>query len=219
MDPDMTDETLKTLTKAYSARYTDRGSRFYAYAFPVMDLQEIESRRTDTADKHPDATHHCYAWRYNPFQPEEFSQDDGEPAGTAGLPILGVIKSALLVNVLIIVVRYFGGTKLGKAGLVQAYREAAALSIASADKKSLARFLPFTVRYPYDQENTIRELINRFRMDIVEETYLENVSMTLYCKADHAADLAGILDHLAYLGITFEKKPECFRPVESKSPN
>ncbi|TVQ71049.1 MAG: DUF1949 domain-containing protein [Balneolaceae bacterium] len=215
----MTDVPLKTLTKAHATRYTDRGSRFYAYAFPVMDLQAIESRRTDIADKHPDATHHCYAWRYNPFQPEEFAQDDGEPAGTAGLPILGVIKSALLVNVLIIVVRYFGGTKLGKAGLILAYREAAALSIASADKKSLDRFIPFSVCYPYDQENRIRELINRFRMDIAQETYLENVSMTLYCKADHAAELAGSLEQLAHLGITFQKKPEFFRPVDDNTPN
>lgn len=215
----MTDEPLKTLTRAYSARYTDRGSRFYAYAFPVMDYGEIESRRSDTANKHPDATHHCYAWRYNPFQPIEFAQDDGEPAGTAGLPILGVIKSALLVNALIIVVRYYGGTKLGKPGLIQAYREAAALSVASADKKGLDRFIPFNVLYPYDQENRIRELINRYRMDITQETYLENISMTLYCKAENAAELAGILDHLTYLGIRYVKKPECFRPVDSNSPN
>jgi len=219
MDSDMTIEPLKTLTKAHSARYTDRGSRFYAYAFPVMDSDAIESRRSDIAEKYPDATHHCYAWRYNPFKPEEFAQDDGEPAGTAGLPILGVIKSALLINVLIIVVRYFGGTKLGKAGLIQAYREAAALSIASADKMSLDRFIPFRVLYPYEQENRIRELINRYRMDIAHETYLENISMTFYCKADHAAELEGILEHLAYLGVTFEKEPECFRPVDSGTPN
>ncbi len=215
----MTDEPLKTLISAHSARYTDRGSRFYAYAFPVMDLEEIEIRRSRIADKHRDASHQCYAWRYNPSQPEEFVQDDGEPAGTAGQPILGVIKSALLVNVLIIVVRYFGGTKLGKSGLVRAYREAAALSIASAEKMNLDRFIPFRVLYPYEQENRIRELINRYRMDIAQETYLENISITFYCKADQAAELEGILEHLAYLGIFFEKKPECFRQMNGGTPN
>ncbi len=210
----MTDETLKTLTGPSSARYTDRGSRFYAHAFPVMDHQGIDDRRNEIAAKYPDATHHCYAWRFDPFQPAEFAQDDGEPAGTAGLPILGVIKSGHLVNVLIVVVRYYGGTKLGKTGLIQAYREAAALSIASAKKRSLDRFVPFSVRYPYDQENSIRELVNRFRMETDQETYLETVSMTLYCKTDHAPHVGSILENLSHLGIEFTPEPECFRPID-----
>ncbi len=209
----MTEEPLKTLTRTSTARYTDRGSRFHAWAFPVMDMKDIETRRSGIAARYPDATHHCYAWRYNPFQPVEYAQDDGEPPGTAGLPILGVIKSAHLVNVLIIVVRYYGGTKLGKAGLIHAYREAAALSISIAEKRNLDRFIPISIQYPYDQENSIRELVSRFRMDADQEKYMENITMTLYCREKHASELTGILDHLAHLGVTYEPKPACFRPV------
>ena len=210
----MTEEILKTLARPSSARYTDRGSRFLAHAFPIMNLQEMEDVRTGVAARYPDATHHCYAWRFNPFQPEEFAQDDGEPAGTAGLPILGVIKAGHLVNVLIVVVRYYGGTKLGKPGLIHAYREAAALSITEAEKMSLDRFIPFSVSYPYDQENRIRELVNRFRMITEQESYLETVSMTLYCKAELAPQVAGILENLTHLGVTFTPELECFRPID-----
>ncbi len=204
----------KTLTKTAYARYTDKGSRFYAHAYPVMDQKTIEHRRSELAVTYPDATHHCYAWRFNPFNLQEYAQDDGEPAGTAGLPILGVIKSEELVNVLIIVVRYFGGTKLGKPGLVQAYREAATLSVAAARKTAIDRFIPFRITYPYEQENRICELINRYRLETDDEQYLEFVTMTLFCKADLASSMYGILEHLSHLGISFRQLPECFRPVD-----
>ncbi len=212
----MNEEYLKTIASPCTARHTERGSRFLAFAYPVMDMQEIESRLTEIADRYPDATHHCYAWRYNPFRPVEFVQDDGEPAGTAGLPILGVIKSANLINALIIVVRYYGGTKLGKAGLIHAYREAASLSLATAGKLDLDRFVPFSIEYPYEQENQIRELINRFNMEIEKETYLEKVSLTLYCRAAHFRELTSVLDNLAHLGVRSKAEPECFRPVAGR---
>ncbi len=211
----MPEEILKTLTEPAFSRYTDKGSRFYACAYPVMDQHAIDTRRSEIAGKYPDATHHCYAWRYDPFNPQEFTQDDGEPSGTAGLPILGVIKSESLVNVLIIVARYFGGTKLGKPGLIHAYREAAVLAISSVDKTCLDRFVPFVIHYSYEQENRIREFINRYRMKIAQEQYLETVTMTVYCKAADAPELRGILDHFNYLGIAFQQKPECFRSVDT----
>ncbi len=204
---------LKTLAKPAYARYTDRGSRFYAYAYPIMDQSDINSWRSEIAEKYSDATHHCYAWRYDPLNPQEFAQDDGEPAGTAGLPILGVIKSESLVNVLIIVVRYFGGTKLGKPGLIQAYREAATLAVSHVEKMKIDRFIPFEIRYPYDQENRIRELISRYRMETADEQYLEYVTITVFCKANEAADLHGILEHLSYLDIAFRQHADCYRPV------
>ncbi|MFO8029334.1 MAG: YigZ family protein [Cyclonatronaceae bacterium] len=210
----MPENRLATLAQTVSARFTDRGSRFHAHAFPVVDLQDTEKHRSAIAEQYPDATHHCFAWRYDPFQPKEFSQDDGEPSGTAGLPILGVIRAESLVNVLIIVVRYFGGTKLGKPGLIQAYRQAASLAVANAKTIHLDRFTPFEIHYPYNQENRIRELISRFRMEPSQEQYLESIKMTLYCRSDHAGEVAGILQHLAHHGITSRIQPECYRPVE-----
>lgn len=211
----MSTESLTTITKSSSATYTDRGSRFYAYAYPAPDPETVESRRSDLLKKYPDATHHCYAWRLDPFQPREFTRDDGEPAGKAGLPILGVIKSENLVNILIIVVRYFGGTKLGKPGLTRAYREAARLALETADKAPLYRFVPFTVTYPYEQESKMRELVNRFRLSTGQQQYLETVTTTVYCKTDDAVELRSILDHLKHVGIQYTSKPECFLPETS----
>jgi len=206
------EEPLKTIIAPASARYTDRGSRFYAFAYPVMDLESIENRRTEVTKKIPDATHHCYAWRMDPFSPQEFTQDDGEPGSTAGMPILGVIKSEGLINVLIIVARYFGGTKLGKPGLIHAYRESAQLALADVQTTHLDRFVPLDIRYPYEQENRIRELINRFRLETGDETYLEQVSLTLFCRSADFPEIRGILDHLSYLDIRYSAQPECFRP-------
>jgi len=209
----MLEENLKTITGPAEARYTDRGSRFYAFAFPVMDTDAIERKRSEMEDKYPDATHHCYAWRHDPFQPVEFAQDDGEPGGTAGLPILGVIKSQELVNVLIIVIRYYGGSKLGKPGLIHAYRTAAEQAVAHTQKTALDRFVPFVISYPYEQENRIQELINRFALFTENEIYLESVTITAYCRKNKAAELRDILGHLRYLEILSEPLPECFRPV------
>lgn len=213
----MSHRKLKSIAAPASARYTERGSRFFAYAFPVRDPAEIEKRRLDTREKHPDATHHCYALRYNPFQTQEFVQDDGEPTGTAGQPILGVIKSEELVNVLIIVVRYYGGTKLGKPGLIKAYRQAASQALSTVDKRTLDRFTPFVIEYPYEQESRIRELLNRFRLNIDQEQYYEYVTITVNCKTDLASQLRGVLDHMKHIDIHYSTRPECFLMTEKNN--
>lgn len=210
----MPEDRLATLAQPASARLTDRGSRFHAHAFPVMDFEDIEKHRSAMAEQYPDATHHCYAWRYDPSRLREFAQDDGEPSGTAGLPILGVIRSESLVNVLVIVARYFGGTKLGKSGLIQSYRQAASLAVTNAQTLQLDRFTPFEIRYPYNQENRIRELISRFGIQVSQEQYLESIKMTLYCRSVHAGEVAGVLRHLAHHEVTSRIQPDCYLPVD-----
>ncbi len=207
----MPDTLHKTITDTSSARYTDRGSRFYAHAGPAIDSKSIDKFRTEITKKYPDASHHCYAWRLNPFQPQEFTQDDGEPGGTAGMPILSAIRSEKLINILVIVARYFGGTKLGKPGLIHAYREAAGSAIACAPKSALRKYVPYIVKYPYDQENRIRELVNRFQMHVRDEKYVETVTLTLYCLPEYSGELHGILRHLEYAGVQFQTRPESYQ--------
>lgn len=109
--------------------FRDRGSRFIGLAFPVLDEEDVKQALELIRKEHPTARHHCYAYRINPINERWRANDDGEPSSSAGKPILNQLKSMQLLNVLVIVVRYFGGTLLGVPGLIHAYREAAKLAL------------------------------------------------------------------------------------------
>src|SRR5579863_6235887 len=116
-----------TIEKHGSAEFKDRGSKFIAFAFPAKSVDECKERLNEIKKGHPKATHHCFAYRVGRTGDNFRASDDGEPSGTAGRPILGQIDSKSLVNIIVIVVRYFGGTLLGVAGLINAYKSATAL--------------------------------------------------------------------------------------------
>jgi uncharacterized YigZ family protein len=122
-------EIYYTIEKNAQAEFKDRGSKFIAYACPVRNVEDFKERLTEIKKEHPKATHHCFAYRIGLDGNSYRASDDGEPSGTAGRPILGQIDSKELVNVLVVVVRYFGGTLLGVPGLIHAYRSAAALAL------------------------------------------------------------------------------------------
>ncbi|GAA4470103.1 IMPACT family protein [Nemorincola caseinilytica] len=109
--------------------FRDRGSKFLAYAYPIASQQDIKEKLQALKKEHPKAVHHCYAWRLGMDGTQYRTNDDGEPAGSAGKPILGQIDSMGLTNVLIVVVRYFGGTLLGVPGLINAYKTSAAMAL------------------------------------------------------------------------------------------
>jgi len=119
-------ETYRTLAAPGTGTYKDRGSKFVAYAFPVESEEEALGHLECLRKEHPKARHHCFAWRLGTEGRRFRFNDDGEPTGTAGRPILGQIDAAGLTNVVVIVVRYFGGTLLGTSGLIRAYRQSAA---------------------------------------------------------------------------------------------
>ncbi|MGQ7870330.1 YigZ family protein [Sunxiuqinia sp. sy24] len=121
----MTD-SFRTITEAAEGLFKDKGSKFIAYAFPVETEDEIKEHIQELKKAHHSARHHCYAWRLGASQKRFRANDDGEPSSTAGKPILGQIRRLELTNVLVVVVRYFGGTLLGVGGLINAYKEAAA---------------------------------------------------------------------------------------------
>lgn len=124
--------TYKTITEKSYAEFKDRGSKFHGYAFPVRNAEEIKACLQALKKEHPKAVHHCYAFRLGTDGLQFRANDDGEPSGSAGRPILGQIDSAGLTNILVVVVRYFGGTLLGVPGLINAYKTAAAHSMAAA---------------------------------------------------------------------------------------
>lgn len=178
------------------------------FLFPV----EAEDNFQDTLDgiksKYPDATHHCWAWRLNPAQPKEFSSDDGEPSGTAGLPILNMLRSFGVVNAGIVVVRYYGGTKLGKSGLIEAYGHGAALCLEKADLLSIKPVKMYEVVYHYPEENSIQKLINDYDLTVLGSEYLEKVKLNVACPKLNAKLFEKNISGMEHLQIHFEIKQE-----------
>ena len=127
------EDTYKTIEKPSEGLFKDKGSKFISFAFPVDNEEEIKEIVQSIKKEHHSARHHCYAWRLGADQLLFRANDDGEPSSTAGKPILGQIQSFDLTNILIVVVRYFGGTLLGVSGLINAYRNAALDAINQAE--------------------------------------------------------------------------------------
>lgn len=140
----------KTLAGATTGEFKDRGSKFLAYAYPVATTQDVKDRLQALKKEHPKAVHHCYAFRIGTDGTLYRAVDDGEPSGSAGRPILGQIDSAGLVNVLVVVVRYFGGTLLGVPGLINAYKTATSLALegAASTEKWIENVVEVSFDYP-----------------------------------------------------------------------
>lgn len=127
-------DKYSTIAAPSAGDFRDRGSKFLAYAYPVTNAGEIKEKLQALRKEHPKAVHHCYAWRLGTDGNQYRAVDDGEPAGSAGKPILGQLDSAGITNVLVVVVRYFGGTLLGVPGLINAYKTATAQALDTAPK-------------------------------------------------------------------------------------
>lgn len=149
--------TYKTIASTTQAEFKDKGSRFIAFAYPIQTLEEVKQYVSILREEHHKARHWCYAYRLGVDGTQFRANDDGEPAGSAGRPILGQIDSAGLTDVLVIVVRYFGGTLLGVPGLIHAYKTAAAeaLTVAEVIEKNVEKMVWLRCEYPYLNE-TIR---------------------------------------------------------------
>ena len=152
-------DSYLTIAAPAEAIYKEKSSKFLTYAYPVHSEEEIRELLEVLYKRHYDATHHCYAWRMGPHGEQFRSNDDGEPSGTAGKPILGQLLSNSLTDCLIVVVRYFGGTKLGVSGLISAYKESAAAVIEEAEiiEKTVDRV--FTIEFPYLVMNDVMRII------------------------------------------------------------
>jgi uncharacterized YigZ family protein len=155
------DDTFLSLKTPSEGLYKVKGSKHFSFAFPVSSESDIKERLSEIRVLHSAARHHCYAWRLGHDAASFRSNDDGEPANTAGQPILGVLKSNELTNVIIVVVRYFGGTKLGVGGLISAYRTAASYAVASGTIVKCIRTQTYLVKYPYTQMGAVMNVLKR----------------------------------------------------------
>ncbi|NLN24292.1 MAG: YigZ family protein [Bacteroidetes bacterium] len=163
-------DTYKTIAEpSPESLYKEKGSKFLGYAFPVTDEEEIKEHLERLKKQHHNARHWCYAWQLGKNYDSYRANDDGEPSNSAGMPIYGQIQSFELTNILVVVVRYFGGTKLGVSGLVQAYKTAAQLALESAKivEHTIDKYLKITFEYP--EMNTVMRIIKEEDLHIVHQ--------------------------------------------------
>jgi uncharacterized YigZ family protein len=165
----MTD-TYFTILQPTQGIYKEKGSRFLAFAFSVSNEHEIKQHLEALRKLYYDARHHCYAWILGLEKQSWRANDDGEPNHSAGDPILGQIKAHGLTNTLVVVVRYFGGTKLGVGGLVQAYKLAAADALKHTQKKPLFETVSGSLKFDYPQLGIVERIASEFQLEIVERT-------------------------------------------------
>ncbi len=178
-------DIYRTIKQRSEGVFRDRGSKFIAFAFPVYTKDEIKRTLAELRKEYHDARHHCYAYRLGASKEIFRANDDGEPSGSAGNPILGQIRSFELSNILIVVVRYFGGTLLGVGGLIHAYRTAAANAIQDATIITGAEQDLIEIDFPYVMMNKIMKIIRDEGMKIKEQEFTENCRIKASIRRSH----------------------------------
>lgn len=187
--------TISTTGEGY---YTEKRSKFLAWAHHVDTVDEVKSLLAEYRKKYYDARHVCYAYMLGPDRKDFRANDDGEPSSTAGKPILGQINSAELTNVLVVVVRYYGGVNLGTSGLIVAYREAAALAIANAGKEERQVEDIVTYDFPYPMMNSVMRVVKDMQPRIVSQTFDNTCRMELAIRRSVAEQLRQRLAKLSF---------------------
>ncbi len=167
----METDQYRTIAAEATSEIRERASKFLGYAFPLTHAQEWQAYLEQVKQLHPKATHHCYAYRYGPGTDLFRANDDGEPSGSAGKPILGQIDSFGLANILIVVVRYYGGTKLGVPGLIHAYREAAKLALDAAEIIEAYYTIQLKVKALYPAIPDVMQVGKQFDWQIIDQAY------------------------------------------------
>jgi uncharacterized YigZ family protein len=167
----MESDTYKTIKSASQGIYKEKGSRFFSFAVPVADQEEIKPLLDKIKKEHHEARHHCFAYMIGHERNIWRVNDDGEPSGTAGRPILGQINSFDLTNIILVVSRYFGGTLLGVSGLINAYRSAATSALLNAEitERTLQEY--YEITYPYVSMNDVMRILKELNLGQSEQSF------------------------------------------------
>lgn len=165
----VTGDKYITISAPGIADFRDRGSKFLAFAYPVSNLQEIKEKLQALKKEHPKANHHCVAWRLGTDGMQYRASDDGEPSGSAGKPMLGQIDSMGLTNVLVVIVRYFGGTLLGVPGLINAYKTTTAMALEPLPKTEKWIELKYEITFDYPTMGEVLYLLKQSEATIYKQ--------------------------------------------------
>lgn len=185
-----------TIKEKSEGLFKDRGSKFLGYAFPVQSESEIKECLALLRKEHPSARHHCYAWKLGADGQAYRANDDGEPSNTGGKPILGQIQANDLTNILVVVVRYFGGTLLGVNGLINAYKNGAAEALKNATIEERFIFFEYRIEFTFEDMNAVMKVLKDTDCKITEQKYEDTNSIVFQVKKQNLSLLESRLLNL-----------------------
>ncbi|WP_282779762.1 IMPACT family protein [Phaeodactylibacter xiamenensis] len=180
-------DTYQTISGMASGEFRDRGSKFIAYAYPAYNEEEWKAALEEVRKLHPKARHHCYAYRLGLDQNNFRANDDGEPSGTAGRPILGQIDSFGLTYVIVIVIRYFGGTLLGTSGLINAYRESTAAALQEANIIECTVEEIYRLSFDYSLMGNVMSSIEHLQLNMIGQNFDTSATVDLAIRRSEVA--------------------------------
>ncbi|XMO86692.1 YigZ family protein [Algibacter sp. AS12] len=190
-------DTYNTITKATEpVLHKDKNSKFFGYAFPVTQEEDIKRHLEALKKEHHSARHWCYAYQVGTETISYRANDDGEPSNSAGMPIYGQIQSYNLTNILIVVVRYFGGVKLGVGGLISAYRTAAQLSLDASNIIEKTINIDYLITFDYKNMNTVMRVIKEKSLNIIKQKLELDCNITISVRKSEAQSIHAIFDRL-----------------------
>lgn len=191
-------DTYRTISAISEGYYTEKRSKFYAFAHPVETVDEVKDIVAMYRKKFYDARHVCWAYMLGHDRADFRANDDGEPSSTAGKPILGQINSSELTNILVVVIRYYGGVNLGTGGLIVAYRTAAADAIANANIEERLIEEEIVYNYPYIMMNDVMRVVKDMQPRIISQTFDNTCEIKLSIRKSEAPRLKSMLEKLSF---------------------
>ena len=197
------DDTYKTITTIAEGTFRDKGSKFIAYAYPFEDENNLKELLDAVKSEHPKARHWCYAYRLTPDRSIFRVNDDGEPSGSAGRPILNTLLSNDLTNILVVVVRYFGGTLLGIPGLINAYKVATQEALNAAKIIEKTQDDVYKIDFDYLQMNDVMRIIKEDDLTILKQDFDNRCSITLSIRKLNVNQVIGKLEKVENIKITY----------------
>lgn len=197
-------DTYRTIeTPVQGELFKDRGSKFYGYAYPIQSEEDVKEHIEILKKEHHTARHWCYAWQLGTTKIRYRANDDGEPSNSAGQPIYGQIQSFDVTNILIVVVRYFGGTKLGVGGLINAYRSGAQLALEASEIIEKTIDIIFEVSFDYPLMNTVMRIVKEHQLRITNQKLEMSCKYIIPVRKSDAENIATIFNNI--YGITIKE--------------
>lgn len=200
-------DTYHTIAKPGTGYFKDRGSKFFSFAYPLATEDQVKEILTALKKEHHSARHHCYAWRLGTEEILYRANDDGEPSSTAGKPILGQLQSFDVTNVLLVVVRYFGGTLLGASGLINAYKNAAADALKNAEILTKTVERTFRLNFTYSQINEVMQIVKQENLNVVNTKFEEKCELQFSVRKLEAEKVKEIFGN--FYGVEIAEVQEC----------
>jgi uncharacterized YigZ family protein len=197
------EDTYKTIKAPVEGLFKDRGSKFFAFAYPIEHENEVKALVDKLRKEHFKAVHHCYAYRLGLDKSNFRVNDDGEPSGTAGKPILNTLLSQEITNILVVVVRYFGGTLLGVPGLINAYKSATAEALAVANILEKTVNDVYSIGFEFVQMNDVMKVVKEFNLKIRNQTYDNQCLMELEFRKTLTNQVIGKLEKIDTIEVEY----------------